>query len=281
LKIKRKIILAFVVGVIILSFILLSKSIILNNIIVQDDEKSVKADRILIGKRDITLYSKQEKVLANLNVTDGNIINSCVSDIDNDGNDEIIFLKSGKDSEYADEMVIESCMKVSGKLSIAEIYSFDCRDLKPWKVQTADVDGDGKKEISLGVYKTAAFHPVMAKRPFIYNWQGNGISPKWLGSRLSRPFEDYIFADIDGDKCDELIAIELLENGRKLIASYKWKGFGFEKNGESVDFKDVLSIKKGRSVKGKGFEIFADILEKTDLRQGVFIFNNDKLSLAN
>ena len=31
------------------------------------------------------------------------------------------------------------------------------------EVQTADVDGDGNIEISLGVYKTARYHPVCDK----------------------------------------------------------------------------------------------------------------------
>jgi len=64
--------------------------------------------------------------------------------------------------------------------------------LNPWKVQAADVDGDGKVEIGIGVYKKARFHPVMAKRPFIYGWDGKTLYPKWLGSRLSRPFTDFV-----------------------------------------------------------------------------------------
>ena len=72
------------------------------------------------------------------------------------------------------------------------------RSENPWKIQIGDVDGDGKDEIGIGVYKKAKFHPVMAKRPFIYGWDGKKLYPKWLGSRLSRPFKDFVLADFGG-----------------------------------------------------------------------------------
>ena len=99
------------------------------------------------------------------------------------------------------------------------------RSLNPWKIQIADVDGDGEEEIAVGVYKKARFHPVMAKRLFVYGWDGRDAYPKWLGSRLSRPFKDFTFADSgDGTK---LIAIEETKDGWNELAVYRWDGFGF------------------------------------------------------
>jgi len=34
---------------------------------------------------------------------------------------------------------------------------------------------------------------------------------------LSKPFEDYVFSDLDGDGRDELLAIEYLVDGRKVL----------------------------------------------------------------
>ena len=98
--------------------------------------------------------------------------------------------------------------------------------LNPWKVQAADVDGDGKVEIGIGVYKKARFHPVMAKRPFIYGWDGKQLYPKWLGSRLSRPFTDFVLADF-GKAGTKLVAIEETKDGENELAVYRWSGFGF------------------------------------------------------
>lgn len=98
--------------------------------------------------------------------------------------------------------------------------------LNPWKIQAADVDADGKVEIGIGVYKKARFHPVMAKRPFIYGWDGKQLYPEWLGSRLSRPFTDFVLADF-GKAGTKLVAIEETKDGEHELAVYRWDGFGF------------------------------------------------------
>lgn len=150
-----------------------------------------------------------------------------------------------KDAKYGEHLLILKAEEapIGETLSLKEVFRYDMKDINPWKVQTCDVDGDGRREISIGVYKKARFHSVMAKRPFIYSWHGNGIFPKWLGSRLARPFTDYIFCDITSDGRDELISIEYLEDDRKSVHLYGWKGFGFEGLGESEAYDDILEIK--------------------------------------
>ncbi len=102
------------------------------------------------------------------------------------------------------------------------------RGHNPWMITAADVDGDACLDICVGVWKKARFHPVFDNRLFIYSWDGTQIFPKWMGSRLSSPFIDFDFQDIDGDDIVELIALELQRNGLNRIISYKWRGFGFE-----------------------------------------------------
>ena len=139
-------------------------------------------------------------------------VSRCNCDLNNDGIEEELELVGGRGS-YADFFTISA----GGK----EFYRIDLKAINSWKVQTADVDGDGEMEISLGVFKTTRTDPVMSKRPFIYNWDEKGLHPKWLGSRLSRPFDDYVFYDMDQDGMDELIAIEHLADGSKVINSYE------------------------------------------------------------
>ena len=114
------------------------------------------------------------------------------------------------------------------------------RKLNPWKLQVADVDGDGESEIVAGVWKKSPKDPVMARRVFVYSWNGERMLPKWLGSRLSRRFEDFVMCDVNDDGWDELVALETAPKGRRRVSVYRWRCFGFDWLGCS-DEKEGLS----------------------------------------
>lgn len=198
-----------------------------------------------------------------------NVVSSCKSDMNKDGIEEDICITGEKGTVYGKDLVI----RTEGK----ELGRYNLEALKPWKVQVADVDGDGGNEISVGVYKTTQFHPVMTKRPFLYNWKDGVLSAKWLGSRLSRPFEDYIFCDIDEDGMDELISTELLSNGRMVINSYKWKGFGFEGMAESRDFQEIAKLKKYELEKKGVYTVSVDVIEDGDWEHAVFYYQDGRM----
>jgi len=237
---------------------------------------------LAIDEERISFFTIEGERLNSVELEEGRIIDSCISDLDNDGDSKLILLSSKENEEYADEMTVykfDEDIQNKKSISVEEIYRFSCKGLNPWKVQTSDVDGDDKIEISLGVYKTAPFHLEMAKRPFIYDWHKDAIAPKWRGSRLSRPFDDYIFADIDLSGSDELISIEYLSDGNKVLSSYKWKGFGFEKNGESESFTDIKDLKKGCLIKDWGYEIEALVKIGEDTKWETFVFKNEKFKV--
>lgn len=195
-----------------------------------------------------------------------NILCSTVCDLDNNGTEELLLLLKSCKVEYDDALVI-----LSYDGSFHEKFNKPLGSLNPWKVQICDVDGDDTVEISIGVYTKSAFHGDWAKRPFIYDYKNNDLQPKWLGSRLSKPFDDYIFCDIDKDGKDELLSIELLESGKKEITAYKWKGFGFEGIGNSKAFDDISGIKPDAK------KITALVLEHNDWIHKTFEYQEDKL----
>jgi hypothetical protein len=101
------------------------------------------------------------------------------------------------------------------------------RDLNPWKLAVGDVDGDGSLELLIGVYKKSPYDPVMAQRPFFYNWDGVRLVPKWLGSRLRRRFSDLALGDLDDDGRAELVALERAGKNKFCVQVYAWQSFGF------------------------------------------------------
>jgi hypothetical protein len=143
-------------------------------------------------------------------------------------------------------------VETSGRLHIR--WHRDLGGLRPWKVRLADVDGDGAKELVLGVSKAARFDPVVRNRLFVYAWPD--LAPRWLGSRLSLPFEDFAFVDCDGDGKDDLVALELAPNGRRRLMRYQWNGFGF--SGEEGDFLEVTPDSNLIAVHPSGFRLQPD-----------------------
>lgn len=181
-----------------------------------------------------------------------NIVSWYTADIDRDSNDELLVITSSKKGmkletgeTYGDHLEIYSVYKIAGGRPVllkAPDYSFDLTAWKPLKVQAGDVNGDGLEEISICVYKTAKFHPVLAKRPFFYDLKNGELEPVWLGSRLARPFEAYRLSDVNGDGRAEIISIESAENGNRLVAVYGWKGFGFEVQSLSEEINGTVSF---------------------------------------
>jgi hypothetical protein len=132
---------------------------------------------------------------------------------------------------------------------------------KPWKIGIADVDGDGHSEIIVGVFKATKFFTKPHNCLFIYGFSGETAFPKWLGSSLSRPFTDFIFADLSKDGGEELIAMETTLEGRKSLAVYHWNSFGFTLNWRLGDWQTarLLDVENGMiRIEADGNEVFLD-----------------------
>lgn len=120
--------------------------------------------------------------------------------------------------------------------------------LRPWKLAVADVDGDGRQEIIVGVYKSTRFYPFLHNCLFVYGWDGTKGFPKWLGSSLSKPFTDFTFVHRAGRKAAELVSVEKLPGNRRCVVAYSWNGFGFTGDWQQGSWNNVriTGIKGGK-----------------------------------
>lgn len=180
------------------------------------------------------------------------IVSYCVGDVTGDGIFVLLAITGGIETGEENGEPCGNSMIVcepSAETDISELgyippekiqHHIELTGLNPMKIQLGDVNGDGIAEVAICVYKTAKFHPVMDKRPFFFQLVDGNLIPIWLGSRLSRPFDDFILYDIDHNTIDEIIAIERLENGNRVFAAYNWRGFGFEMLAQSDEFDNEL-----------------------------------------
>lgn len=140
---------------------------------------------------------------------------SMVADLDRDGATETVLLDPGR--HYAVRVLRR------GRVIAQDVPS----RWRPWKLELADVDGDGRTEIVVGVHKATRYIPRPHNCLFVYRLREGRLHPVWLGSSLSRPFTDFTFAPPGSGRRWQLYAIEKTTVGRCGMALYRWNGFGF------------------------------------------------------
>lgn len=215
----------------------------------------------------ISAYLFSRRLLTEGSVPLRDIVSYCIGDATDDGTPELLVISGNGQTDAGERygrllLMCDASAKADmdrlGCIPPEKILSrIDLSGIKPMKVQLGDVNGDGVNEVAICVYKTTKFHPVMAKRPFFFDLKDGNLIPVWLGSRLSRPFDDYILYDIDDDAIDEIISFEQLENGGRVIAVYNWKGFGFEMLTQSEEFDGVLRFDSAAAAQATGIKEFS------------------------
>ena len=122
-------------------------------------------------------------------------------------------------------------------------YENDFSSLKPWKIDAADIDGDGTKEILIAVRKKAHYDKQEKNRMFIFNYDGERLVKKWTGSQSTQDWRDFTAGNILSIPGEELIFIETSKNNKEFISIYYWFDFGFLKLADSAEYQEIQSVK--------------------------------------
>lgn len=161
-------------------------------------------------------------------------------------------------ADLDDDLITEDYRLMNKQLLITEGNKILWQSPDDWQVDSfflADADNDGLVDINLSVWKAGSFgtsQPFWVKENdmsiknhfFVFNLVDDQIKALWQSSNLEKPNCEFILADIDDDKKNDLVVIEG-EYGKnsscegKYLAIWKWNDWGFSNHWRSSEGKFV------------------------------------------
>jgi len=99
-------------------------------------------------------------------------------------------------------------------------------DAHPWQLWW--MRAQNQQCLACATDKTSPAVTAKLNGMYVFSWNGHEARPRWLGTRLSRPYLDATYADLHHDGQWRMAAVEVAEDGRRSLAVYRAVGFGFE-----------------------------------------------------
>ena len=96
----------------------------------------------------------------------------------------------------------------------------------PW--QLAWTRAQGEQRLACTTYQATPSVNFKHNAMFVFAWTGRDAEPRWLGTRLSRPYVDAAHADLHGDGQWRMVAVEVAADGGHSLGVYRPIGFGYE-----------------------------------------------------
>lgn len=131
---------------------------------------------------------------------------------------------------------IEAYFDAGRERGFLRVRAHVSRLYRAWKVALADLDGDGTREVLLGIWSRKHRHEEREphRTVWVIQWddERSELVTAWRGSALARPLVDFRVIQ------DRLVATERLGQ-RCYETPYEWTGFGFtSRESRAIPCKD-------------------------------------------
>ena len=159
-------------------------------------------------------------------------------DLNYDGRKELILLTRNGLSKYGKDIIILDFENKS-------VISHDFKEMQPWKVETGRISDENI--LALGLNMKSPLHDEKMDKIFMYSIDADyGLKAFFRSSKTLNPLRDFVLYDLDHDDNDEIITIEELNGGNRVINCYRRHGFGFYIEEQSDKLKRAIFLRDGR-----------------------------------
>lgn len=114
-----------------------------------------------------------------------------------------------------------------------------------YRLDTADVDRNGKTDVLVGLIKSTEFDPLEKKRLFILRIDHGQLRPLWLGSKVCQELVDF-----RSQRNGMIMTLEKNKNDNYALGCYEWQGFGLtliKYTHDEITFREALQAFEGRN----------------------------------
>jgi hypothetical protein len=155
-------------------------------------------------------------------------------------NHTVYALVGTKGNKKHKDLLVVFAQNAEGELKRS--YENDFTGLTPRKIETADIDGDGEKELLITVYKATHYDTIRKNRLFVFQYH-KVLEKKWTGSEIAGTWNTFYTGDLTDRKGDELIFVQRAAGGKERLAIYYWFDFGFVLLAKSREYPKIIDVK--------------------------------------